>query len=102
MERYGFLAGLACIFGGIVAAFGATVSGELEPEAITARIREHRMGDLVVKAGPGAEPPPADTAAAPEDSASPAGPEASELEGLSGTTDSRTEDKKPKFHKKYD
>ena len=55
MKRYGILVSLACIFGGIVAAFGAGVSDELEPEAIEARIREHRMGNLVVKAGPGAE-----------------------------------------------
>ena len=55
MKRNGILVGLVCAFGGIVAAFGAGVSGELEPEAIEARIREHRMGNLVVKAKPGAE-----------------------------------------------
>ena len=55
MKRYGILVGLACIFGGIIAAFGAGASDELEPEAIEARIREHRMGELLVKAGPGAE-----------------------------------------------
>ncbi len=55
MNRYGILIGLACIFGGIGVVFGAGVSGELEPEAIEARIREHRMGELLVKAGPGVE-----------------------------------------------
>jgi len=46
---------LACIFGWVVAAFGAGVSDELRAEAIKARIREHRMGELLVKARPGAE-----------------------------------------------
>jgi len=55
MKRYGILVGLACIFGGTVATFGAGASDELGAEAIEARIREHRMGYLVVKAGPGAE-----------------------------------------------
>jgi GH35 family endo-1,4-beta-xylanase len=55
MKRYGIFVCLACFFGGIVAAFGAGTSGELEPEAIKAKIREHRMGELLVKARPGAE-----------------------------------------------
>jgi len=55
MKCYTILIGLACIFGGIVAALGADVSDELKPEAIKARIQEHRMGDLIVKAEPGAE-----------------------------------------------
>jgi len=55
MKLYGVFVGLACIFGGIITALGAGVSGELEPKAIEARIREHRMGDLIVKAGPGVE-----------------------------------------------
>jgi endo-1,4-beta-xylanase len=46
---------LACFFGGIGAAFGANVSDELTPDAIDARIRQYRMGDLIVKAKPGAE-----------------------------------------------
>ena len=55
MKRYGIFVCLACFFGGIVAAFGAGTSGELEPEAIKAKIREHRMGELLVKARPGTE-----------------------------------------------
>src|SRR4030042_2104739 len=55
MNRYKIFTGLACIFGGIVAAFGADVSDELKPDAIEARIREHRMGELLVKTKPGAE-----------------------------------------------
>jgi GH35 family endo-1,4-beta-xylanase len=55
MNKYGILVGLACIFGGIVAAFGAGASDGLGAEAIEARIREHRMAELLVKAGPGAE-----------------------------------------------
>ena len=55
MNRYKIFICLAYFFGGIVTAFGAGASGELGAEAIEAKIREHRMGDLVVKAGPGAE-----------------------------------------------
>jgi len=55
MKKYGILVGLACIFGGIITAFGADVPDELKPDAIEARIREHRMGELLVKAEPGAE-----------------------------------------------
>jgi len=55
MKRYGIFVGLACIFGGIITVFGAGASVELEPKAIEAKIREHRMGNLVVKAKPGAE-----------------------------------------------
>jgi GH35 family endo-1,4-beta-xylanase len=55
MKKYGIFVGLTCIFGGVVVAFGTGVSDELELEAIEARIREHRMGELLVKAGPGAE-----------------------------------------------
>jgi endo-1,4-beta-xylanase len=47
--------GLACIFVGIGAAYSADVSDELKPDAIEARIRQHRMGELIVKAKPGAE-----------------------------------------------
>ncbi|MHC4749709.1 MAG: endo-1,4-beta-xylanase [Planctomycetota bacterium] len=54
MKRYRILIGLACFFGGVGTVFGAGVSEELEPEAIDARIRQHRMGELVVKAKPGA------------------------------------------------
>jgi endo-1,4-beta-xylanase len=55
MKRYGILVGLVFVFGGIVAAFGADVSDELRAEAIKARIVEHRMGDILVKARPGVE-----------------------------------------------
>jgi GH35 family endo-1,4-beta-xylanase len=43
------------LFGLLFTAYGADVSEELTPEAIEARIREHRMGELLVKARPGAE-----------------------------------------------
>ncbi len=46
---------LACFFGEVGMVFGAGVSGELRPEAIEARIRQHRMGELVVRAKPGAQ-----------------------------------------------
>ena len=55
MKRFGILVGLVCMFGGIITAFGAGASNELEPEAIKAKIQEHRMGDLDIKARPGAE-----------------------------------------------
>jgi endo-1,4-beta-xylanase len=55
MKRYKILFVLVCFFGGVVAALGADVSDELKPEAIEARIRQHRMGELIVKAKPGAE-----------------------------------------------
>ncbi|MHC4074577.1 MAG: hypothetical protein ACYTGS_21550 [Planctomycetota bacterium] len=54
MERYTILVGLACFFGVVGTAFGAEASGELGPEAIEARIRQHRMGELIVRAKPGA------------------------------------------------
>jgi len=55
MKRYTILVMLACFFGGSGTVFGAGVSGELKPEAIEARIRQHRMGELVVRAEPGAQ-----------------------------------------------
>jgi len=55
MKRYTILVMLACFFGEIGTVFGAGVSGELRPEAIEARIRQHRMGELVVRAKPGAK-----------------------------------------------
>ena len=55
MKRYTILVVLACFFGGSGTVFGAGVSGELKPEAIEARIRQHRMGELVVRAKPGAQ-----------------------------------------------
>jgi hypothetical protein len=55
MKYYRIIIGFVCIFGGIVVSYGGSVSGELEPESIKTRIREHRMGELVVKVKPGAE-----------------------------------------------
>ncbi len=55
MKRYTILVVLACFFGGVGAVFGTEVSGELRQESIEARIRQHRMGDLVVRAKPGAQ-----------------------------------------------
>jgi GH35 family endo-1,4-beta-xylanase len=55
MKRYTILVVLACFFGGVGTVFGAGVSGELGAEAIEARIRQHRMGELVVRAKPGAQ-----------------------------------------------
>ncbi len=52
MKRYTILVVLACFFGGAGMVFGAELSGELRPEAIEARIRQHRMGELVVRAKP--------------------------------------------------
>ncbi len=51
MNRYTILVVLVCFFVGS----GAGVSGELGPDAIEARIRRHRMGELVVRAKPGAQ-----------------------------------------------
>lgn len=55
MKRYTILVVLACFFGGVGTVFSAGVSGELRAEAIEARIRRHRMGELVVRAKPGAQ-----------------------------------------------
>ncbi len=54
MKRYIVLIMLVCLFSEIGRAFAGSASGELVPEAIAARIAEHRMGDLVVTAKPGA------------------------------------------------
>ncbi|MHC4325668.1 MAG: endo-1,4-beta-xylanase [Planctomycetota bacterium] len=55
MKKCGIFVGLVCVFSGIGAVFGAGASGELGAEAIEARIREHRMGEFLIKAEPGAE-----------------------------------------------
>jgi len=55
MKRYKILVGLVCFWGGIGTIFGAHVPDELKPEAIGARIRRHRMGDLIVKTKPGSQ-----------------------------------------------
>ncbi|TKJ34011.1 MAG: glycoside hydrolase [Planctomycetes bacterium B3_Pla] len=54
MKRHSVLVSLACFFGVVGMAFGAEASGELGPEAIEVRIRQHRMGELIVRAKPGA------------------------------------------------
>jgi len=54
-KHYAILMKLACFFSGIGTVLGASVSDELKPEAIDARIRQHRMGELVVRAKPGAQ-----------------------------------------------
>ena len=51
MKHRGILIVLTCL----PAAFGAGASNELSDEAIDARIRQHRMGELVVTAKPGAQ-----------------------------------------------
>jgi endo-1,4-beta-xylanase len=55
MKSYKMLFVTACFFGGIFTAYGADVSDELKPDAIEARIRQHRMDELIIKAKPGAE-----------------------------------------------
>lgn len=54
MKRYAILVMLVHCFGGIGAGLGADATGKLAPEALEARIRQHRMGELVVRAKPGA------------------------------------------------
>ena len=54
MKRYAIPVMLVCCFGGISTGLGADATGKLAPEAIEARIRQHRMGELVVRAKPGA------------------------------------------------
>ena len=46
---------IACSLMSLGTIFGAGVPDALRPEAIEARIRQHRMGELIVKTGPGAE-----------------------------------------------
>ena len=54
MKQRGILLVLASLLGGVGTAFGAGASDELSAEAINTRIRQHRMGELVVTAKPGA------------------------------------------------
>lgn len=54
MKRHAVLISFVYFFGVVGTAFGAEVSGELGQEAIEARIRQHRMGELIVMARPGA------------------------------------------------
>ena len=54
MKRYTVLVVLVWLIGGVGVAFGAGTSDALGAEAIDARIRQHRMGELVVTAKPGA------------------------------------------------
>jgi len=55
MKLYTVIVMLVYCFGGIGASFGAGGAGRLAPEALEARIREHRMGELVVRAKPAAK-----------------------------------------------
>ena len=55
MKRFKICFTLVCFLSGVVTVFGMDVSDELKPEAIDARIREHRMGELIVSARPGAQ-----------------------------------------------
>jgi endo-1,4-beta-xylanase len=55
MKHYKILIGLVLFFAGNVTTYGADVSDELKPDTIEARIQKHRMGDFIIKAGPGAE-----------------------------------------------
>ncbi|UCC99506.1 MAG: endo-1,4-beta-xylanase, partial [Phycisphaerales bacterium] len=54
MKRYTLLVALACILGAAGTTLAAGVADELKPDAIEARIRQHRMGELVVRTRPGA------------------------------------------------
>lgn len=54
MKRYAILVMLVHCFGGIGAGLGADATGKLAPEALEARIRQHRMGELEVRAKPNA------------------------------------------------
>lgn len=54
MGLRGSITVLTCAFVGVGTVCAGSVSRELEPEAIAGRIAEHRMGDLVVMAKPGA------------------------------------------------
>jgi endo-1,4-beta-xylanase len=54
MKRCVVLIVLAWSFAGLGVALGSGVSDELRPEAIEARIRQNRMGELIVEAKPGA------------------------------------------------
>ncbi len=54
MKKYAVPAILTCLLIGIGTTLAGSVSDELKPEAISARIAKHRMGDLMVAAKPGA------------------------------------------------
>ena len=54
MKRNRILIGLACFCAVVGTAMAAGESGDLAPEAIEARIRQHRMGELILTAKPGA------------------------------------------------
>lgn len=55
MKRCVILVGLACFFGGVSEAPAGSVSDAFRSEVIDARIRQYRMGELVIQARPGAE-----------------------------------------------
>ena len=55
MKRYSIIVMLLCSFVLTGTGFGAGAAGKLAPEALEKRIREHRMGELVVRAKPAAK-----------------------------------------------
>ena len=55
MKRYAVLMMLVYCFCGTGVGSGAGAPGRLAPDVLEARIREHRMGELVVRAKPAAE-----------------------------------------------
>jgi len=55
MKQHMILLVTACFFSSIVPSFSADVSKEIKLDAINTRIRQHRMGELLIKAEPGAE-----------------------------------------------
>lgn len=54
MKKCAIVTIVACLFGGISTVLADSLANELNTEAVAARITEHRMGDLVVTAKPGA------------------------------------------------
>jgi len=54
MKRYVIIVMLVYSFACVGTGFGAGATGKLAPKALEARIRQHRMGELVVRAKPGA------------------------------------------------
>jgi len=53
MKRYTTIMMLVCALRCVGTGFGAGATGKLAPKALEARIRQHRMGELVVRAKPG-------------------------------------------------
>ncbi|MHC4626851.1 MAG: endo-1,4-beta-xylanase, partial [Planctomycetota bacterium] len=55
MKRHAIIVMVACSFALTGTGFGAAATGKLTSEALETRIREHRMGDLIVRAKPAAD-----------------------------------------------